>query len=60
MPAGIPVATVAIDGAVNASLLAIEILALSDENLYKKLLAYRKEATKKVLAKDNEISKKYN
>jgi 5-(carboxyamino)imidazole ribonucleotide mutase len=60
MPAGIPVATVAIDGAVNAALLAIEILAVNDENLYEKLLAYRKEATTKVLEKDKEISKKYN
>ena len=37
MPAGIPVATVAIDGAVNAALLSIEILAVTDEELAKKL-----------------------
>lgn len=60
MPSGIPVATVAIDGAQNAALLAIEILALSDNDLYNKLIAYRKEATNKVLQKDKEISKKYN
>ncbi|MBF0106045.1 MAG: 5-(carboxyamino)imidazole ribonucleotide mutase [Deltaproteobacteria bacterium] len=43
MPKGVPVATVAVDGAVNAALLAIQILALSDENLEKKLIAYRKK-----------------
>ena len=37
MPSGIPVATVAIDGAVNAALLAIEILSVSDENIASKL-----------------------
>jgi 5-(carboxyamino)imidazole ribonucleotide mutase len=45
MPAGVPVATVAIGlhGANNAAILAIEILALSDDNLREKLLAYRRE-----------------
>ncbi len=60
MPAGIPVATVAIDGAQNAALLAIEMLAISDEVLRDKLIAYRAAATNKVLEKDAEISKKYN
>lgn len=41
MPTGIPVATVAIDGSANAALLAIEILAVSDESLEKKLTKYR-------------------
>jgi len=41
MPPGIPVATVAIDGAKNAALLAMEILAISDINLQKKLQSYR-------------------
>lgn len=41
MPTGVPVATVGIDGAKNASLLAIEILALQDEVLAKKLHEYR-------------------
>jgi 5-(carboxyamino)imidazole ribonucleotide mutase len=43
MPSGIPVATVAIDGAGNAALLAVAILALEDESLRKQLLAYREQ-----------------
>ena len=46
MPRGIPVATVAVDGAVNAALLAIEILAVTDEELAKRLAEYRAEWTK--------------
>ena len=42
MPSGIPVATVAIDGGVNAALLALEILALADEELAEKLIEKRK------------------
>jgi 5-(carboxyamino)imidazole ribonucleotide mutase len=49
MPAGIPVATVAIDGAVNAALLAIEMLALSSPELSAKLEAYRTKLQEKVL-----------
>ena len=60
MPSGIPVATVAIDGAVNAALLSIEILALSDEALADKLANARAEGTRKVLAKNAEIEAKYN
>ena len=60
MPSGMPVATVAIDGAVNAALLAIQILAVSDEALAEKLVAYRKEASDKVLAKDQKISEQYS
>jgi 5-(carboxyamino)imidazole ribonucleotide mutase len=45
MPRGIPVATVAIDGAANAGLLAIEILAVSDAGLADRLAAYRKQWT---------------
>ena len=48
MPSGIPVATVAIDGATNAALLAIQMLALSDEALSDKLLAYKKKMAEKV------------
>ena len=43
MPTGVPVASVAIDGANNAALLAIEILALNDENLAKKFMIYREK-----------------
>ena len=49
MPAGIPVATVAINGSKNAALLAIAILALQDAELLAKLEAFRKEQTKKVV-----------
>jgi 5-(carboxyamino)imidazole ribonucleotide mutase len=43
MPRGIPVATVAVDGAVNAALLAIEILAVNDDDLARRLADYRAE-----------------
>lgn len=49
MPAGIPVATMAINGAKNAALLAVEILALADEGLHSKLEEFRKSQTQKVL-----------
>jgi 5-(carboxyamino)imidazole ribonucleotide mutase len=49
MPAGIPVATVAIDGALNAGLLALEILALNNSELSTKLDAYRTKMQEKVL-----------
>lgn len=60
MPSGIPVATVAIDGAQNAALLAVQILATSDCELQEKLLASRKRAAEKVLAKNAEIAAKYH
>lgn len=50
MPTGIPVATVAIDGANNAALLAVAILALNDEDLTNKLADYREELATKTLA----------
>ncbi len=50
MPTGIPVATVAIDGATNAALLAVAILALGDDDLRQRLETYRKELTEKTLA----------
>lgn len=52
MPGGIPVATVGIDGAKNAALLAAEILAVSDDALAEKLDAKRKSDAEAVLAKD--------
>ncbi len=52
MPSGIPVATVAVDGAVNAALLAIQILAVSDGSLAEKLDAKRAADSAKVLEKD--------
>lgn len=59
MPSGIPVATVAIDGAVNAALLAIQILAVENPVLAGKLTEARLAAAEKVLAKDRELSAKY-
>ena len=59
MPSGIPVATVAIDGAANAALLAIQILAVSDRTLAAKLSEKRKADTEKVLKKDAEISARF-
>ncbi len=58
MPSGIPVATVAIDGAVNAALLSIQMLAIEDEDLAAKLDAKRKADTEKVLKKNEEIINK--
>lgn len=60
MPTGIPVATVAINGAGNAALLAIQILAVEDKTLAEKLDAQRRAGAEKVLAKNAEIAKKYN
>ena len=60
MPAGIPVATVAIDGAANAALLALQILSVSDEEVAAKLDAQRKTASENVLKKNAEIEKRFN
>ena len=60
MPSGIPVATVAIDGAVNAALLAIEMLSLSEPTLEKKLADKRAADTAKVLEKNAGIETTYN
>lgn len=60
MPSGIPVATVAIDGAVNAALLCIEMLSISDETLAEKLDKKRAEDSKKVLEKNANIEKQFN
>ena len=60
MPTGIPVSTVAIDGAANAALLAAQILALSDEVLAKKLEDKRKADTAAVLARNAEIEAEFN
>ena len=55
MPKGVPVATVAINGGDNAALLAIQILALSDEALSKKLKDYKKEMLDKVIDDDKNL-----
>ena len=56
MPSGIPVAAVAIDGAKNAAFLAVEILAVTDEELSEKLAAHRRRQAEEVLAKDRELN----
>ncbi len=56
MPSGIPVATVAINGGVNAALLAIEMLALSDDTLKAKLTEKRKKDHDNVIKKDAQIA----
>lgn len=55
MPFGIPVATVAVNGAKNAALLAVSILALSDTQLAEKLVAYRKNREESVLVQAKEL-----
>lgn len=60
MPSGIPVATVAIDGAVNAALLCVQILSVADADLAKKLDDARAAAKETVLAKNKAIEEKYN
>lgn len=58
MPAGIPVATVAIGNAKNAGLLAMEILAISDKKLFRKVKLYKKKLEKESLAKNKILKKK--
>lgn len=58
MPSGIPVATVAIDGAANAALLAIQMLALSDDALSDKLAAYKAQMAEGVAKKDAALQEK--
>lgn len=60
MPSGIPVATVAINGAANAAFLAAEIISLSDDELANKLDARRKADADVVLAKDAKVAEQYN
>ncbi len=58
MPTGIPVATVAIDGAANAGVLAAQIIALGDEELSLKLKSYKEELASSVGAKDEGLQQK--
>ena len=60
MPTGIPVATVAIDGAANAALLAIQILAVSDADLADKLRKARAAESQKVLEKNAKVEEAFN
>ena len=60
MPSGIPVATVAIDGAVNAALLCVQFLAIEDADLAKKLDQKRIDDANKVLEKNRAIEEQFN
>jgi 5-(carboxyamino)imidazole ribonucleotide mutase len=60
MPSGVPVATVAIDGSVNAALLAVQILAVSDEGLADKLRKYKDSMAEKIKKADLKITEKFN
>ena len=60
MPSGIPVATVAVDGAKNAALLACEIMSVSTPEIADKLAQMRKEGTQAVLEKNKEIEEEFN
>ncbi len=59
MPSGIPVATVAIDGAENAAILAAQILALSDAELFERLSAMRKSMSDAVAEADARVCSKF-
>ena len=59
MPSGIPVATVAIDGAVNAALLSVQMLAIEDKDAAERLQTKRDRDAQKVLEKDAALSAKY-
>jgi len=60
MPSGIPVATVAIDGAENAAILAAQILAIGDDALAGKLSKMKEEMAEQVINKDNQLQEKFN
>jgi 5-(carboxyamino)imidazole ribonucleotide mutase len=55
MPSGIPVASMAVDGAKNAALFAVSVIAVSDPALYEKLLAYRRSMSAEVEKKDQKL-----
>lgn len=57
MPPGIPVATVGINGGLNAAILAIQMLAISDEKIAAKLEAYKKNLAKKIVKANEELSR---
>ena len=57
MPPGIPVATVAINGAQNAAILAMQMLAIGDEAMMQKLIAYKQGLKKKIVKANEELAK---
>lgn len=60
MPTGIPVATVAIDGAANAAMLSVQVLAVSDPELAERLDKARRDGADKVLEKNRAVEDKFN
>jgi len=56
MPPGIPVATVGLDGAQNAGILAAQILATADESLLKKIIEYKNDLSKKIVQANRELA----
>lgn len=58
MPPGIPVATVAINGAKNAAILAAQIIGAGDEEMKAKVTAYKEKMAKDIVSKDNELQEK--
>lgn len=57
MPPGIPVATVALDGARNAAILAVQMMAIGDEALMKKLIQFKEDLKGKIIEANQELSK---
>ncbi|MBE8955690.1 MAG: 5-(carboxyamino)imidazole ribonucleotide mutase [Quinella sp. 2Q5] len=60
MPGGVPVATVAVNGAKNAALFAVEMLALQDAALAEKLIAYRKQMATEIERKDQKLKEAFS
>lgn len=56
MPAGIPVATVGINGALNAAILAVQMLAVNDDALQQKLLQYKEDLKKKIVEANEQLA----
>jgi 5-(carboxyamino)imidazole ribonucleotide mutase len=57
MPGGVPVATVALNGAKNAGILAAQMLAISDERIAEKIVEYKKDLEEDVMKKVNELNR---
>jgi 5-(carboxyamino)imidazole ribonucleotide mutase len=56
MPPGIPVATVAVDGALNAAILAVQMMATGDEKLMQKLADYKQTLKQKIVKANQELA----
>lgn len=59
MPGGVPVATVALNNAKNAGLLAVQILSVADKNLRKKIISYKEKLNSDVLKKIDQVEKSF-